>query len=107
MNKPLTDAELQHRMMAHTAEVVATITGLFTTPPRRMHESDNSHTARTEAEIQAMFIPALAKFKSICQDAQALTGSREVKDMFRVLLNALGDNAPTVESWAKAIAEGK
>lgn len=104
MNKPLTDAELQHRMMAHTADVVKTIADMFSSPPRRMGEADDEYSASSEARAMDLFFPALAEFKSACQDAQALTLTPGVKDMFRTLLNALDDHSPSEDTWAEMMA---
>lgn len=78
MNKPLSDAELQHRMMAHTADVVNTITALFSAPPRRMGESDDQHTARTDRALQDELFNLLERVEACINRVNAGSSVMEI-----------------------------
>lgn len=69
MNKPLSEAELQERMMKYNAEVVGKITELFTrpiTPP-----SDQSIRWARERKLQNRLFAALNEVREAVSEANA------------------------------------
>ncbi len=87
----LTDEELAAKMREHNAQVVNTIVGLFTAPPRRMSEG-----SRLDA-----WKALRAEFEK--RTREILEGSDFAGGDVKFILDALSDNSPDVGAWEEFI----
>jgi hypothetical protein len=104
MNKHLTDAELQLRMMAHTKQAVNQIAALFAAPPRparQLGEADDTYAIRTEDRAMEVYFKAEAEFLSKVQDALALTDL--CKDEMQSVMDAVHDHRISRDAWEEKV----